>query len=246
MLVDVHCHLDHYENLKPIIERAKKVGVKAIISNSTGLESCKKNLKIANEHPLVRVALGIYPLDIFKEDTDKALDFIKKNIKKAVAVGEVGLDYHLPEFSSDKHIKKQKEVFQEVINITERSKLPIIVHSRKAEVNVADMLESSKIKHVVLHCYGGKLKLAKRIADNGWNFSIPASIVRSEHFQKLVEQTHLSQILSETDAPYQSPFTGKQNEPGFIIEGVKKIAEIKKITLDDCKNNLFMNYQRIF
>ncbi|MBW3003014.1 TatD family hydrolase [Candidatus Woesearchaeota archaeon] len=245
MLVDVHCHLDHYKEIEPVIERAINAGLKTIISNSTNLESCKKNLKLAKIYPIVKVALGLYPLDAIKEGAE-AIDFIKKNIKKAIAIGEVGLDYHLPQFSDNKSIKIQKTVFQEFIKLAEKSKLPIIVHSRKAELDVIEMLESSRIKNIILHCFGGKLKLAKRIADNGWNFSIPASIVRSEHFQKIVEQTHISQLLSETDAPYQSPVSGKTNEPASIIQGVKKIADIKKITLEDCKNNLFMNFQRIF
>ncbi|MBW3015380.1 TatD family hydrolase [Candidatus Woesearchaeota archaeon] len=249
MIVDVHAHMDMLKgDLSPIIKRAKKAGLNTIISNSVNLESCKKNIEISKQYPIVKPALAIYPRDAVEnpDEIETTFEFIKRNVKKAIAIGEAGLDYHLPFLTEIKAVKIQKQVFQELIKLAEKSKLPLIVHSRKAEKEVVEILETSKLKHIILHCYGGKLKLAKRITENGWNFSIPASIVRSEHFQKIVEQTPLPQLLSETDAPFQSPFHNKQNEPAFIIEGIKKIAEIKSITLEDCKNNLFMNFQRIF
>ncbi|MEA3429889.1 MAG: TatD family hydrolase [Nanoarchaeota archaeon] len=246
MLVDVHCHLDMIENLDESIKHAINTGLKSIITNSGNLESCKANILIAESYPIVKLALGIYPLDALKENYKKTIEFITKNIKQAVAIGEVGLDYHLPEFSDKKSIDIQKKVFQKQIEIAEKAKLPIIVHSRKAELDIIEMLESSKLKHIILHCFGGKLKLAKQATENGWNLSIPASITRAEHFQKIVEQTNISQLLTETDSPYQSPYYGQKNEPSFIIEGVKKIAEIKGITLEECKKNIFMNFQKIF
>lgn len=246
MLVDVHSHLDLYEDLDPVIDRAIKTGLKNIITASTGLESCKKNIDIAKKYKIVKVALGLYPVDALKENIDETIEFIKKNIKKAVAISEVGLDYHRGELIDVGSIKKQKYAFEEQIKIAEKHKLPIIAHSRKAELDVIEMLESSKIKNIILHCFGGKLRLVKRIADNGWNFSIPASVTRSEHFQKIVELMKTSQILTETDAPFQSPFYGKTNEPSYIIEGVKKIASIKGLTLEECQNSIYMNYQRIF
>ena len=89
----------------------------------------------------------------------------------------------------------------------------MIVHSRKAEQQAIDLLESSKAKKVVMHCFSGNMKLVKRIEDNGWSFSIPTNIVFSKHFQEIVERVNLSKILTETDAPYLSPFKGKKNQP---------------------------------
>ena len=124
--------------------------------------------------------------------------------------------------------------------------IPLIIHSRKAELDVVEMLESSDIKKVVLHCFSGRHHLIKRAAEHGWSFSVPTNIVKSEHFQKMVEMVNISQLLTETDAPYLSPFTGKRNEPAFIAESLKKIAEVKNMTVDDTANNIFMNYQHLF
>jgi len=247
MIVDVHAHLDMIEkDLDLVIKDAKAKGISTIISNSGNLSSCKKNIEIAKKYPMVKCALGLYPLDALKEDPVKTIEFINKNIKFACALGEIGLDYHLPKYSDEKSIKTQKNIFEEQLEIAKNKKLPVIVHSRKAELDVIETLESFNIKKIIIHCFGGKLKLTKRISDNNWYFSIPASVVRAEHFQNIVLNTNLSQILSETDSPFQSPFIGKDNEPAFIVEGIKKIAQLKKITVEECINSLYMNYQKTF
>ncbi len=110
------------------------------------------------------------------------------------------------------------------------------------------MLESSSIdaKKVVLHCFSGNKKLIKHAADNGWNFSIPPVIVRLQHFQMMAEIININQLLTETDAPYLSPYPGKTNEPAYVAETIKKIAEIKGFEQEEVANNIFMNFQRIF
>lgn len=263
MLVDVHAHIDHpwfEKDLDEVISRAKKAGVKAIITNGIDYNSNRASLELAKKYDIVKVALGIYPieplnyeissenikLERHKLDVDEEIKFITKNKNKIVAIGEVGLDFNKPEFKENPILKSQKELFQKMIELAEKLKKPIIVHSRKAENEVFEMLQASKLKKVVMHCYNGRHNLAKKIADNGWSFSIPTSITRSSHFQQLVAQTHITHILTETDAPYQSPVVGQRNEPAFITETIKKISEIMKITSEECKNNIFMNYQRMF
>jgi TatD DNase family protein len=108
------------------------------------------------------------------------------------------------------------------------------------------MLESSNAKKPILHCFCGRKHLIKRAADNGWSFSIPTNVVNAEHFQNMAREVHISQLFTETDSPYLSPFRGKRNEPAFVIEAVKKIAEIKGMTVEDTANNIFMNYQNMF
>ena len=120
------------------------------------------------------------------------------------------------------------------------------MYSNEAEVEVVEMLESSKVKDIILHCFCGRKHLVKRAADSGWNFSIPPIIVRLQQFQIMAEIVNISQLLTETDAPYLSPYPGKRNEPAYVIETIKKISEIKKMTEEETANNIFMNYQRIF
>ena len=262
MLVDVHCHLDHAwykKDLDKVIENAKKAGVKAIITSGVNSRTNRLILDISKKYDIVQPSFGIYPLDALQKelesgeaegfprdiegfDIDKEIEWITENKDKCVGIGECGLDFKW----GREHEKTQKENFQKVIDLCEKIKKPIIVHTRKAELDVVDMLESSNLKKIMLHCFCGRKHLVKRAADNGWSFSIPPIIVRLQQFQIMAELVNISQILTETDGPYLSPFPGERNEPAFVIETIKKIAEIKKMTPEDTAKNIFMNYQKMF
>ena len=133
------------------------------------------------------------------------------------------------------NFEKQKQVFQKLINLAEKINKPLIVHSRKAEADVIEMLENSKAK-VLLHCFCGKKSLIKKAADLGFNFSIPTNVVRAQNFQGLIKEVDINQLFAETDAPYLSPFKDKRNEPAFCIRILQK----------DCRNqrNDFRRYKK--
>jgi len=133
-----------------------------------------------------------------------------------------------------------------IIKLSKKINKPLIIHSRKAESDIIDILENSDAKKVILHCFSGKLKLIKKAAELGYYFSVPTNVVRSSQFQKLVEMVDINQLLTETDSPYLSPYKNRRNEPAFIIETIKKIAEIKNISINETANNIFMNYQKVF
>ena len=97
-----------------------------------------------------------------------------------------------------------------------------------------------------MHCFCGKKNLIERAAKLKYYFSVPTNVVRAENIQNIVKMVPLSRLFAETDSPFLSPFKEKTNEPAFIIESYKKIAEIKQMTLEEVKNNLFMNYQKLF
>ena len=98
-----------------------------------------------------------------------------------------------------------------------------------------------------MHCFGGNLEQTEQAINLGCYFSIPPSIIRNKSFKKLVKRIPLDKILTETDAPYLSPYEDvKRNEPSFIIETIKKIAEIKHLTVEETERIIFMNYQRLF
>lgn len=262
LLVDVHCHLDHEKfknDLDDVIDRAKKAGVKHIITSGVNSKTNRLILELSNKYEMVHPSFGLYPLDALAReiedgeaagfardiepfDIDKEIKWIADNKDKCIAIGECGLDYN---WGRDFE-KQQKENFQKIIELAEKIKKPIIVHTRKAELDAVEMLESSKIKNIILHCFCGRKHLVKRAADNGWNFSIPPIIVRLQQFQIMAEIVNINQLLTETDAPYLSPYPGKRNESAFVIETIKKIAEIKGMDKEEVANNIYMNYQRIF
>jgi len=247
MLVDVHAHLDDKSfnsDLDKVIERSKKNNVVSIINCGINPESNRKTLELANKYKIIKAALGLYPIDALKlnnEEIQKEIEFIKQNKEKIIALSEIGLDY---KFSKEN--KKQKEIFLEFVSLAEKFSLPIIVHSRYAEKDIVTILESSKLKKIVFHCFNGDKNLIKRIQDHNWFFSIPPIIVRSEHFQFLVSETDINNLLTETDSPYLSPYFNKRNEPSFVKETIKSISEIKKIKIPETEEIILKNYKNIF
>ena len=258
MLIDIHCHLDHHDFNKDreiIVENAKKANVKVILTAGINPETNRKTLALAEKHDIVKACLGIYPIETLQKDIeqgqlplkenkfdiDEEISFIKKNKNKIMAVGEVGLDY-----SQGENAKSQKILFQKMIDLAEQISKPIIIHSRKAESDCIDTLQSSKLKKIIMHCFCGKKSLVKKIIDNGWFLTAPTSIVRSMQFQENAGLCPITQLFCETDAPYLNPFKDKRNEPAFIIESYKKIAEIKKMELQEVVNNIWMNWQKTF
>lgn len=244
MFIDVHCHLDLLDDLEEIMTRARKAHVELAITQGTNAASNAKALALGKQFPEILVALGLYPTDAL-ELSDRALEeFVEgiKHVKKRiVAIGEVGLD--LKEIAT---LDKQQRVFQMMIDVALELDKPLIVHSRKAELSCIEQLEASNIKKVLMHCFSGKLSLGKRIADNDWFLSIPTSVKNSEHFQKLIEQTPIEQLLCETDSPYLHPDRGFPNEPANVIVSYEWIAKIKKLKLKDVETQLEKNFNILF
>jgi len=259
MYVDVHAHLDHIrykDDLDKVITNCRKKKI-TVVTSGVNKESNREVLRIASEYKdVVKAALGMYPFDVIgvqrdesysgkisgKFNVDDELDFIKKNKNNIVAISEVGMDK-----SIEKHqIEKQKKVFEKIIALSEKIKKPLVVHSRKAELECIEMLESCKHKNIVMHFFSGNFKLVKRVEDNGWSFSIPCIVDRLQHFQLVCERVNLSQLLTETDSPYAPPKTFDKNEPMFVAKTVKQIAKIKKLDEQEVKKNIFMNFQKLF
>ena len=252
MLIDVHCHVDFYpeEEIKKIVETCKKNKV-IFVNQGTRKDSLEKVVELGDDYPeIAKIALGIYPLDSLElsdKELEERIDFIRKNAGKIVAIGEVGMDFHEGETSNERSKKKQKENFIKFIKLAKELGKPIIVHSRKAEKECIDVLEAEGAKRVVMHCFNGNFKLVQRIIDNGWSLTIPTSVTRSEHFQKIISITPIEQLLCETDSPYLHPDkTKKDNTPSNVIFSYKAIAQIKKMTERDVERQIKDNFGKLF
>jgi TatD DNase family protein len=257
MLVDVHCHLDFEglkERLDSIILNAKNAGVKSIITSGIDPETNRLALEYAKKYDIVNASFGLYPIDALEREghiskpfnVDEELKFLEKNKDKFICIGEVGLDLF-----KGKDLEKQKEIFAKILEVAKKLDKPVLVHSRKAELEALEMLEIYNMKKVIMHCFTAKRSLVKRAYDDGYYFSIPPVIVRLQQFQQMVELVDINHILTETDAPFLSPYKNEDgswniNEPAFIIETIKKIAEIKKMDIKEVENNIWMNYQKVF
>lgn len=241
MFIDVHTHLTDKAfdtDRKEVIERS---GCVALVNNGYTIRDNRETLALAKKFPLVKVALGLHPSEtavLSQKDIDAEIVWI--SAQKPVAIGEIGLD-----FTYEEH-EKQIVSFKKLITLAMKKDLPMIIHSRKAEKEVLDVLEEMQAKKVILHCFTGKLKLAERAEKLGYTFSIPPIVNHSQQFQDLVKTVSLTRLLTETDAPFLSPKKGERNEPAYVAITVKKIAEIKGMDVKEVERSLFMNYQRLF
>ena len=269
MLIDSHCHLDHFyykKDLDQVIERAKKAGVKIILTNGIDYETNMAALKIAEKYPeIVRVSLGVYPPDAldreYEEENKKGasnilsektinenIKLIEKNKDKIIGIGEIGLDLY-----TGKNITEQLEILDKMMKLAIKLNKPVTIHTRKAEKEILDYLEAhrSNPDKIILHCFSANRTLIQRAINKGYIFSIPTNVVRSEAFQHVVSICPITQILTETDGPYLSPFKNEdgsfnRNESGYIRESIKTIAKIKNLSEEQVENQIQKNFERIF
>jgi len=248
--IDIHCHLDFpelYDEIEKIIHNAKQAGVKTILTNGWTPKTNRIAIELSKKYSEVKAALGFYPPDAHHDESftfkevEKEIIFIRKNKNHVHAIGEVGMD-----FKDGKDQELQEKSFRAMISLAKELDVPLLIHSRKAEEEVINILEQEKAKKVILHCFSGKKKFMIQARDLGYFFSVPTNIVNSEHFQLLVNLIPISQLFAETDAPFLSPFKEKHNQPSYVVESYKKIAEIKKLNLEEVKQLIFLNYQRMF
>ncbi|MBU1203573.1 MAG: TatD family hydrolase [Nanoarchaeota archaeon] len=238
MYLDIHAHLDLCGDVESMMKRARDV---LVVTNGLGTESNRKCLDIAGKYGNVLVALGLYPSELLKMDggdISREIEFISENKDRIIGIGEVGLD-----FSYEGH-SKQTAVFKKMIDLSFDLDVPLIVHSRKAEKDVLNILEKKGAKKVVLHCFNGNFKLVSKIVDNGWMLSIPLIIFRSKHFQGIAENVPVNNILTETDSPYLG--RDGENEPANVKLIVEKIAFIKKMNKKIVEKRIFSNFERFF
>jgi TatD DNase family protein len=259
--VDVHCHLTHESfrhDLDFVIKNTMENKVEAVVVNGLDAQSNRAVLEMAERYPVVKPALGIYPVyalchkninvpfEMEKFDIDDELKSIAAaaSLGKIAAIGECGLDGYWVDESTFAY---QEEVFIALIEIARCSDLPIIVHSRKREERAIEVLEQHGAKKVLMHCFGGKVALAKKAAEQlGYWFSIPANAARSEHSKKMIEKLPIEKILTETDAPYLAPVAHERNMPANVKHAIEVIAKVRQLSPLEAENVIWSNYLELF
>jgi len=228
---DAHCHTHVYTNPKDLIRYCEKSGIE-ILSVTNDKESYKycKNKGIPN------LAIGIHP-DIAPKINEKDLEFIENEIKNDSChlIGEIGLDYSPKNISSR---NRQIEVFKIILEIAEKYRTPVNVHSYRAVKDVIEILDSYKNFHVLLHWFTGSLTELRMAIDRGYLVGVTPSILKSKNVRKIVLNTPIENILTESDSPVN------KWTPLDIPKVVAKIAEIKKISMKNVSNAVYNNFIR--
>lgn len=247
MLTDCHAHLADSRlaaDLDAILERARTAGVKRVITVSETMADLERNLALAAQHSMVRVAAGLYPEFADLDQARQMIRFVEAEQARLAAVGEVGLDFWLAKTEQQKEL--QRQVFSAFIDLAIRLDLPLNVHSRSAGRHAVAMLLEKKAIRVQLHAFDGKASSAAAGVDAGYFFSIPPSIVRSAQKRKLVKFLPLEAILLETDSPVLGPDPGQLNEPANLLIAAREIADLKQITFETVLETTSRNTAKLY
>ncbi len=242
MLVDSHCHLDFpdfADDLEGVVARAAAAGIGRIVTISTRVRRLDGLLAIAERFPKVYCSVGTHPHQADEETRHP----------KVVALGEAGLDYFYQHGSP----QAQERGFRAHIAAARATGLPLVIHTRDADDDCGRILEDEMSKgsfRAVLHCYTGGRELAMKAISLGLSISFTGILTfkKSQSLRDLAAELPADRIMVETDAPYLAPgkFRGKRNEPAYVAEIAKVLAEARAVSLEEISRQTTQNFFRLF
>ena len=234
MLVDSHCHLDYpefAEEFSGVLDRAAQAGIGMMLTISTSLATFPRVLAVAEQHDNIYCSVGVHPHEAEKEpDVTSSQLVALAGHDQVVAIGETGLDY----FYEHSPREVQQALFRAHISAARETGLPLIVHARDADENIAEILLEEYRKGPfpgLIHCFSSSGKLAETALEIGFyiSFSGILTFKNAEAVREVAEIVPLDRLLVETDAPYLAPMPhrGKQNEPAFTANTAQRLAQVK-------------------
>jgi TatD DNase family protein len=253
MLIDSHCHLDFPDfapELDAVVARAEAAGVRHIVTISTRVKRHAQILAIAEKYPSVTCSVGTHPHHADEELDITAADLVSRSTHpKVVAIGEAGLDYHYDNSPRD----AQSQGFRTHIAAARATQLPLVIHTREADEDCARILEDEMGKGpfpAVLHCYTGGAELARRAVALGCyiGFTGIVTFKNSAALREIAKAVPTDRFLVETDAPYLAPlpFRGKRNEPAYVVEVAKVLADVRGTSFEQICSQSTDNFFRLF
>jgi TatD DNase family protein len=247
MFIDTHAHLNFPEfktEVPAVLGRAKEAKVERIINVGVDLDSSKQSVDLARKYPEVFASIGFHPhcaKDLDIESKGRLIAF--SNHEKVVAIGEIGLDYYYLKRSSKyaNYPTREEQIFcfEQMLDLALETGLPAIIHSREADADILGILKSYNGQlRAVLHCFSGNWDFAEKILDLGFTISFTGTITfknADPETLAAIKKIPLGSIMIETDCPLiaPEPYRGDRNEPAYVVEVAKKIAEIKGISVEE-------------
>lgn len=254
MIFETHAHYDDeqfHEDREDVLLDLPKKGITPVINVGASIESTKTSLALAEKYDFIYAAVGVHPSDIdgLKEESFMWLSEQTKH-KKAVAVGEIGLDYYWEKEGSVQ--EQQRYWFQRQLELAKSVKLPVIIHSRDAAEDTLKVMREAHAEEIpgVIHCYSYSPELAQEFVKMGYYIGV-GGVVTFKNAKKLVrtvEELPMEKILLETDCPYMAPepFRGTRNDSRNIPYIIAKIAEIKGLAPETVEDAARENAFRLF
>jgi TatD DNase family protein len=251
-MIDSHCHLDHdplLENLTEVITRSKEIGITKLLTICTTLESFENIKAIIEKDEMIYGTYGIHPHEAKNNQVDKQtiIRSVNENVK-IIGIGETGLDF----FYNYSDRERQISSFIEHIEASIELNKPIIIHSRDAEKETFEILNSYKGKNlkILMHCFTGSLEFSKKLQTLDAFFSASGIITfkNSTDLQNTFKTIPLEKLLIETDSPFLAPIPmrGKKNEPCFIKYTLEKLSSLKETTAEKMSEITTDNFNKLF
>lgn len=257
MYIDSHCHIDGEAfdvDRDEVVERARQAGVEAMLVVGTGNPhdgEIAKAVETARKYENVFASVGVHPHDakLYDDKAEEILIGLVESSEKVIAWGEIGLDYYYEHSPRD----VQREVFIRQIRTAKELNLPIIIHSRDADDETVEILRaecSYENFKGIMHCFGGTAEMAKDLMDIGFMISFAGNVTfkKADNLRDAARVVPLEKLLIETDCPFLTPipFRGKRNEPMYVAETAKFLAEFYGIELATLANQTTRNFLDFF
>jgi TatD DNase family protein len=261
-LADVHAHVTHPRlagDVDAVVARARAAGVTTIVANGLNPGDNAAIRALAARAPAIRPAYGFYPVDAVLPElkamgndyyrdaepvtAEAGVAWVREHASEAIAIGEIGLDGH---WVPQALWQKQEAVFRALLAVALEADKPVILHTRRRERRALEILDELGVTRVDWHCFGGKVSLARSIAERGHYFSIPANARRSESFTRMLQTLPRERLLLETDCPYLGPERDGASEPADVAGTAAYTAALWGAPLDDVEARLGENFARLF
>lgn len=247
----------HYEDAKfdadreALIASLPEHGIEYVINVGSSLETTEKSIALAEQYDFIYAAVGVHPSDVteLNEKNLKAIEQAAEH-KKAVAVGEIGLDYY---WDKEPQVQEnQRYWFKRQLELAKEKDLPVIIHSRDAAEDTMQILKETPMREMpgVIHCYSYSVEMAREFLKMGYDIGVGGVLTfkNAKKLRAVVEEIPLERILLETDCPYMAPepHRGERNSSLFIPYVVEKIAEIKSISTEEVLQTTNANAKKLF
>lgn len=248
MFIDTHMHIGDDFGVEPdlYVKNASDAQVKVLIASFCEKDDIMLSTKFVEKYKNLYACIGYHP-EVSNKIVEKDYEILEEMVKnnpKIVAIGEIGLDYHWDKDNKD----KQKEVFCKQLELAEKLKVPVVIHSRDSINETYEILKKYKVSGVI-HCFSGSLEMAKKFISLGFLLGIGGVVTfKNSKLFEVIEKLELTNIVLETDSPYLTPEPnrGKTNESSNIFYIAQKIAEIKNISLENVAKITTENAIRTF
>lgn len=257
MFVDSHAHIDGPEfdaDRAEVIQRARDAGVSTILNVGTGNPNggaFERAVELAEKYEGIYTAVGVHPHDarLYDDAAEERIRQLATSSSRVTAWGEIGLDFHYDNSPRD----VQMEVFKRQLRAARDLNLPVVIHTRDAERETIEILRAEWQESGlpgIMHCFSGSPQLAQDALEIGFLISFSGIITfkKADALREIARQVPLDKLLVETDCPYLTPvpYRGKRNEPAYVVEVARSLAELRGVMLEEMEQITERNFSALF